>query len=58
MVSKVTAGLLLRYEFRREFAPYVGIEWAGMFGNTANIARNAGLNSKETQLVAGVRFCF
>jgi copper resistance protein B len=57
-LSEVRAGLRLRYEIRREFAPYVGIEWAGKFGNTADFARDAGLDSNETRAVAGVRFWF
>ena len=57
-LSQVTAGLRLRYEIRREFAPYVGIEWAGLFSKTADFARAAGLDSKKTRVVAGIRFWF
>lgn len=57
-LSDITAGLRLRYEIRREFAPYVGIEWAGKFGDTADYARAAGLSKDDTRLVAGVRFWF
>lgn|GEM_PF-6567995 len=34
-------GLRLRYEIRREFAPGIGIEWAGKY-------------TEETRLVAGI----
>jgi copper resistance protein B len=27
-LTSVTAGLRLRYEIRKEFAPYVGVEWS------------------------------
>jgi copper resistance protein B len=57
-LSEMAAGLRLRYEIRRELAPYVGVEWAGKFGDTADYARDAGLDTKETRAVAGVRFWF
>lgn len=57
-LSEVTAGLRLRYEIRREFAPYVGVEWARKFGGTEDIARAAGNDPKESRVVAGVRFWF
>ena len=53
-----TAGLRLRYEFTRQFAPYVGVERAGKFGRTADLARAAGEATDETRWVAGVRFWF
>lgn len=57
-LSDVTAGIRLRYEIQREFAPYVGLEWTNKFGGTADYVRDAGLDTKETQAVAGVRFWF
>lgn len=54
-LSDVSAGLRLRYEIRREFAPYVGVEWAGMYGATADYARAAGEDTRETRIVAGLR---
>lgn len=57
-LSELAAGLRLRYEIRREFAPYVGLEWTGKFGGTADYAHDAGLDTKETLAVAGVRFRF
>jgi len=57
-LSEVSAGLRLRYEIRREFAPYAGIEWAGKYGGSADYARAAGLDSSETRAVAGARFWF
>lgn len=57
-LSDLVAGLRLRYEIRREFAPYVGVEWAGKFGATADHARAAGEEPRETRYVAGLRFWF
>lgn len=54
-LSDVSAGLRLRYEIRREFAPYVGLEWAGQYGATADYARAAGDDTRETRIVAGLR---
>jgi len=51
-------GLRLRYEFSRKFAPYVGIEWAKKFGDTADLARANGEESSDTRWVAGLRFWF
>lgn len=57
-LSDAAAGLRLRYEIRREFAPYVGVEWTGKYGGTADHARAAGERTRDTRLVAGVRFWF
>lgn len=57
-LSEAAAGLRLRYEIRREFAPYVGVVWARKFGGTEDIARAAGGDPRETSVVAGVRFWF
>ena len=57
-LSNFEAGLRLRYEIRREFAPYIGINWSKLFGNTADFARIAGEKSSDTQLVIGFRAWF
>ena len=57
-LSDVTMGLRLRYEIRREFAPYVGIERARKFGGTKDLVRAAGKDTDESRVVAGVRFWF
>lgn len=51
-------GLRLRYEIVREFAPYIGVEWAGKTGETARLARNAGERTSGVSYVAGIRFWF
>jgi copper resistance protein B len=57
-VSDVSAGLRLRYEIIREFAPYIGVDWRKKFGNTADYARNEGEDTQETQLVIGFKAWF
>lgn len=57
-LSDMTVGLRLRYELRREFAPYVGVEWARTFGDTQDLVKQAGDDTSETRVVAGLRFWF
>lgn len=57
-LAKMQAGLRLRYEVRREFAPYVGVNWTGKFGDTADIAKVAGEDTRDLQFVLGVRAWF
>jgi len=57
-VSDVSIGLRIRYEIRREFAPYIGVNWSGTFGRTADYLKDAGLDSAEIKGVAGLRFWF
>lgn len=57
-LSDGLAGLRLRYEITRQIAPYVGVEWAGKLGETADFARAAGEKTKESRWVAGMRFWF
>src|SRR3546814_3879622 len=40
-LSDFELGLRLRYEVVKEFAPYVGVEWARKVGDTARFARGA-----------------
>ncbi|WP_157995439.1 copper resistance protein B [Peristeroidobacter soli] len=56
--SSTELGLRLRYEIRREFAPYLGVVWSRKFGETADLARNHGDDADELQLVAGLRVWF
>ena len=57
-LSDITTGVRVRYEFSRQFAPYIGVEWANRFGQTADLARAAGEQTRNTRYVAGVRFWF
>ncbi len=57
-LSDLDAGLRLRYEITRKFAPYVGVNWARKFGPTADMARKAGESADDARLVLGVRTWF
>jgi copper resistance protein B len=57
-VSDLQVGLRLRYEIRREFAPYVGVVWSRRFGRSADFARAAGDDPNDLQLLAGLRIWF
>ena len=57
-LSTAEAALRLRYEFRREVAPYVGLVRERKFGATADRARAQGEDADDTLLVAGVRLRF
>ena len=55
-LSDLAIGLRLGYQFSRQFAPYIGVEWSGVYGKTADYQRAAGQKVSDTQLVVGVRF--
>ncbi len=57
-LSSVEAGLRLRYEVRREVAPYVGLVRERRMGGTADLARAAGRDADDTSFVAGIRVRF
>ena len=57
-LSTAEAGLRLRYEFTRQFAPYVGVVHERAFGGTADLRDAAGEAVNDTRLVAGIRVWF
>jgi copper resistance protein B len=57
-LSSAESGLRLRYELRREVAPYIGLTRERAFGRTAELARAAGSDTRETRWVVGVRLWF
>ncbi len=57
-LSDIDAGLRLRYEFSRKFAPYVGITYENKFGGTADFARAAGEHPSDLRFAVGVRVWF
>jgi copper resistance protein B len=57
-LASAESGVRLRYEIRREIAPYVGLTRERMFGRTANFARAAGIDTRETSWVVGIRLWF
>jgi len=57
-LSTLEAGLRLRYEFTRRFAPYVGVAWERAYGGTADHRRDDGESAEDTRLVVGLRLWF
>ncbi|MDF1829605.1 copper resistance protein B [Cycloclasticus pugetii] len=57
-LSDIELGLRLRYEIRREFAPYIGVNWNKTYGDTANFSRDEGEDVSDTQFVVGIRAWF
>ena len=57
-LSSVEAGLRLRYEFRKELAPYVGVEWSRALGDTADYIEARGGEAADTRLVLGLKAWF
>ncbi|MBI5016207.1 MAG: copper resistance protein B [Deltaproteobacteria bacterium] len=56
--NAVGLGLRLRYELRRELAPYVGASWARTLGGAADLARAEGEDVATFSVVGGVRLWF
>ena len=57
-VNDIEFDLRVRYEIRREFAPYVGISWTRKLGKTADLARREGEEVDNLAIVAGLRLWF
>ena len=54
-LGTIEAGLRLRYEFNRQFAPYVGVVHEYAFGRTAGFRRDNDEHIDDTRFVAGLR---
>lgn len=57
-LSKAEIGARLRYEIRREFAPYIGVEWERSVGETADLVRADGGDPSSVSFIAGLRVWF
>ncbi|WP_281198966.1 copper resistance protein B [Hyphomonas adhaerens] len=57
-LNSIDAGLRLRYEFVRELAPYVGIEWQSDFGGSRDYTKAAGGDPDQVVVVGGIRTWF
>jgi len=57
-LTSVEAGLRVRYEFRKEFAPYVGVEWSRSFGGAADYVEGRGGEPEDTRFVVGLKAWF
>lgn len=54
-LTSAAAGLRLRYEIDRQFAPYIGVSWQDSFGETADYARAGGEDPESISFVVGVK---
>lgn len=56
--THVEAGFRLRYEFAREFAPYVGVEYGRDLGGTADLSHARGEDPGAFRWIVGLRAWF
>jgi copper resistance protein B len=57
-LSDIELGLRLRYELKREFAPYIGVSYDSKVGNSAQFARIDGERVSAVSFVFGFRTWF
>lgn len=57
-LSDLDAGVRVRYEVSRKFAPYIGFAYSGKYGNTASYSRTAGERTSDSQFVFGLRLWY
>ncbi len=57
-INNIKIGFRLRYEFKREFAPYVGINWLKLFGQTKEFAKTEGKSTDSLDVFFGLRMWF
>ncbi|TAK05769.1 MAG: copper resistance protein B, partial [Candidatus Manganitrophaceae bacterium] len=57
-LNNIEFGLRLRYEIRREFAPYVGVSFDRSFSDTADLVRREGGDPSQVRFMAGVRMWY
>lgn len=57
-VNDLSLGLRLRYEFKREISPYVGVTWTKLYGETADLRKSAGGESSNWKAIGGLRLWF
>ena len=57
-LSDIDTGLRLRYEFTRKLAPYVGVSYAGLYGQSATFARHEGGPANRVSFTFGLRSWF
>lgn len=54
-LANIEAGLRLRYEIKREIAPYIGVNWYREFGRTRDFRKATGDSTSDVQLILGLR---
>lgn len=55
---RMEAGIRLRYEITREFAPYIGYSYESLTGGASGLSRRLGEKPSQSTVVAGVRIFF
>lgn len=57
-MTDVNLDMRLRYEINRQLAPYIGLRYRFLVGETDNIAKSAGADTEQLFFVTGIRFAF
>jgi copper resistance protein B len=57
-LTNLEAALRMRYEVRRELAPYLGVGWISALGESGRLEHARGLPSRAWQMLLGVRAWF
>jgi copper resistance protein B len=57
-LSELDAGLRLRYEITRQFAPYIGVTYLGQYGATADFVSAADGPTQQVRFTVGLRTWF
>lgn len=57
-ITGIELGARLRYEIRRDFAPYVGVEWQSAAGETRDLIEASAGDPEAARLVIGLRAFF
>ena len=57
-INDLSMSLRFRYEIKREIAPYIGVSWTNLFGETADFKKLTGGKSSELNAVAGIRLWY
>jgi copper resistance protein B len=57
-LNNLEFGARLRYEIRRELAPYIGLSFDRSFGETATLVRQQGGDPSQIRFVVGVRMWY
>lgn len=57
-LNNLEFGIRLRYEIRREFAPYIGFSLDRSFGETATLVHQEGGDPRQIRFVTGLRMWF
>lgn len=57
-LAELKTALRLKYHIKPEFAPYIGVEWQNLFGETADMAKQAGHSTGDTRYLIGLSFWY